>query len=73
MPLSRLPRKFLTCWIADAQRPEGHPFTSWVITLVKTLEAKNISDVFADWTELAQNFAKTGQTGWFDLLNAPSV
>ena len=68
MSLSRLPRKFLTSWIADAKRPEGHPFTSWVTTLTKTLEAKNISTVFSEWTELAQNRAD-----WFDLLNAPSV
>lgn len=67
MPLSRLPRKFLTSWIADAIRPAGHPFTSWVTTLVDTLEAKNISTVFSVWTELAQDRA-----GWFDLLNADS-
>ena len=65
MPLSRLPRKFLTSWIADAIRPAGHPFTSWVTTLVDTLEAKNISTVFSEWTELAQDRA-----GWFDLLSA---
>ena len=40
----------------------------WVTTLVDTLEAKkNISTVFSEWTELAQDRA-----GWFDLLNADS-
>ena len=51
MSLSRLPRKFLTSWIAYAIRPTGHPFTSWVTTLVDTLEAKNISTVFVELTE----------------------
>jgi hypothetical protein len=64
MPMNRLPRKFLTSWIADVPRPLGHPSSSWVTTLEAVLVRKKISTDFATWSELAQD-----RSAWLDLLN----
>lgn len=63
MPLDRLPRKFLTSWIATP-RPQGHPSTSWVTTLETVLARKGISTEFAEWSELAQD-----RSEWLKILN----
>jgi hypothetical protein len=55
MPQERIPRKFLTSWVADATRPEGHPPTSWVSTLVAVLKRQGISEEFEEWSVLAQD------------------
>ena len=65
MPPDRLPRKFLTSWVADKARPQGRPSASWVTTLEAVLVRKGISTEFAEWTELAQD-----RSEWLVLLNA---
>jgi transcription termination factor 2 len=65
MPPDRLPRKFLTSWVADKARPQGRPSASWVTTLEAVLVRKGIPTEFAEWTELSQD-----RSEWLVLLNA---
>ena len=55
MSLQRIPRMFLTSWIADTPRSEGHPFTNWTNSFENALKAKNISTGFTERTTLAQD------------------
>ena len=64
MPMSRLPRKFLTSWI-NRSRLVGGQSANWCSSLVDALAAKGISTKFSEWTESAQDRA-----GWFDLVNS---
>jgi hypothetical protein len=64
MPLERLPRKFLTSWVANKARPTGRPTSSWVTTLEAVLVRKGISTDFEVWSSLAQD-----RLDWLALLN----
>jgi hypothetical protein len=54
MPMTRIPRKFLTGWVANP-RPLGRPYMTWGHTLKKALKAFDIPTDFEEWTALAKN------------------
>ena len=54
MPMTRIPRKFLTGWVANP-RPLGRPYMTWGHTLKKALKAFDIPSDFEEWTALAKN------------------
>ena len=56
MPMDRLPRRLMTCWVANP-RPRGRPHMTWGATLKKALRAAGVSTKFADWMKLAQDSA----------------
>jgi hypothetical protein len=45
MPMTRIPRKFLTGWVANP-RPLGRPYMTWGHTLKKALKAFDIPTDF---------------------------
>ena len=62
MPIDRLPRKMLSCWVNN-KRPRGAPQMTYGRSLKKSLKKAKIPST--NWHELAQDRAK-----WRDLINA---
>ena len=58
MPMTRIPRKLLTGWVANP-RPLGRPYMAWGHTLKRALKAFDIPADFEEWTALAKN-----RNGW---------
>ena len=52
--MTRIPRKFLTGWVANP-RPLGRPYMTWGYTLKKALKAFDIPTDFEEWTALVKN------------------
>jgi hypothetical protein len=52
MPLTRAPRKMLTCWV-DNPRPLGCPQMNWGRALVKALQSYDLPTEFVKWREIA--------------------
>ena len=54
MPCNRLPRKFLTSWVASP-RPTGQPPKTWGATLDDALQAAGISVALKEWAPLCRD------------------
>ena len=52
MPMSRVPRKLLTSWVAKP-RPVGSPQMTWGRALNKALRAAGVPSTFTKWRDLA--------------------
>ena len=56
MPMTRLPRQFLTSWV-NHPRPHGRPQYTYGHSLSKSLKRAGIPSVFKEWSQLAQDRA----------------
>ena len=54
MPMTRLPRQFLTSWV-NHPRPHGRPQYTYGHSLSKSLKRAGISSAFKEWSQLAQD------------------
>ena len=54
MPMTRLPRQFLTSWV-NHPRPHGRPQYTYGHSLTKSLKHAGIASVFKEWSQLAQD------------------
>ena len=54
MPMTRLPRQFLTSWV-NHPRPHGRPQYTYGHSLTKSLKRTGIPPVFKEWSQLAQD------------------
>ena len=54
MPMTRIPRKFLSGWVANPG-PLSRSYMTWGHTLKRALKAFNIPTDFEEWAALAKN------------------
>jgi hypothetical protein len=54
MPMSRLPRKLLTGFVAHS-RPTGCPDMTWGRSLKKALKSNDLPTEFGEWTAIAKD------------------
>ena len=64
MPVTRLPRQFLTSWVQNS-RPVGRPYKTYGHTLQDHLRMAGLPTEFEQWHELAQDRGK-----WRTLIGA---
>ena len=64
MPMTRLPRQFLTSWV-NHPRPHGRPQYTYGHSLSKSLKRAGISSAFKEWSQLAQD-----RSNWRKLFYA---
>ena len=62
MPMTRLPRQFLTSWV-NHPRPHGRPQYTYGHSLTKSLKRTGIPPVFKEWSQLAQD-----RSNWRNLF-----
>ena len=64
MPMTRLPRQFLTSWV-NHPRPHGRPQYTYGHSLNKSLKRAGIPSAFKEWSQLAQD-----RSNWRKLFYA---
>ena len=64
MPMTRLPRQFLTSWV-NHPRPHGRPQYTYGHSLSKSLKRAGIPSAFKEWSQFAQD-----RSNWRKLFYA---